>query len=205
MSIRWRFTMKSLHLTALAVALGVALVPSVASAKGPSEASIDGPGLSQTVPLSGDETGDALGEIIVSAGFVSAAFGQEPNLMRAERPRGELGPRYVITYVLPGPTGEDVLRQDVYPYAKPEPVTYTQPGQRFYGTEQTRGGWFVGLRGLKSTLVAAGLPARPPAGGDSSFPWPIVGTMTLLGALAAFAYGARIRRRQQPAGGPASA
>lgn len=192
--------MKRQLLTAIAVVLGLALVPSVATAKGPSEVSIEGPGLSEGIPLPGHE-------VVEVAGFFPGVFRQTPDPMLSERPRGSLGPKYVMTYALPGPNGEeDVLRQDVYPYAKAQPVSYMRPGQRFFMDQQTHGGWFVAKPTLKRTLVAAGLPVRPPAvGDDSSFPWPVVATTTLLVALAVFAYGARTRRRQHPAGGQAEA
>ena len=50
------------------------------------------------------------------------------------------GPRYTITYTMPGPRTSE-LRQDVYPYAKPNPVTDTAPGQRYFGSQRTVGGW----------------------------------------------------------------
>jgi hypothetical protein len=49
----------------------------------------------------------------------------------------------------------------VYPYAKPAPLTYMKPGQRFWNTEQAHGGWFRATAALKKVLVRAGLPARP--------------------------------------------
>lgn len=192
--------MKRLLVTPLAIVVGLALIPSVASAKGPSEASLAGPGLSGPVSLPGSEASGTLGKVVDGVGFFPAAFRQTPDPMLSKSPGGSLGPKYVITYAVPGPNNEhDVLRQDVYPYASPQPVSYMAPGQTFFGTESTRGGWFVASPELKGTLVDAGLPAQPPtAGGGSSFPWPVVATAAaLLAALLAVGFGARVRRRER--------
>jgi hypothetical protein len=151
-------------LLSLAAALvAAALVPGLALGKGASAATIRGPGLETPVRLGGSGepgSGAQLGRIAQSAGFFQAVFGQTPDPMRAHRPRGILGPRYRITYVMPGPSGDaGRIRQYVYPYAKPAPVTYMAPGQRFWTTEETRGGWFVASSTLRRQLVVAGLPA----------------------------------------------
>ena len=109
-----------------------------------------------------------------------------------------------MTYTLPGPNGvEDTLRQDVYPYAKPRPVSYMKPGQRVFMNQPTHGGWFVAAPSLKRMLVAAGLPESPPAGGAGDpFPWRVIALLAALGVLVVGALGVRLRRRSQPA--PAS-
>jgi hypothetical protein len=188
--------------------LAAALIPASALAKGASEATIAGPGLAKPIQLravGGSETAGPLADIAQAAGFFPGVFGQEPDPIALERPDGPLGPRYTITYVMPGPDNErSTLVQDVYPYAEPYPVTYTEPGQRFWTTERTHGGWFVARwEPLKDDLVAAGLPATPPAvgGGDGGgFPWiggAVAALATLVGAavLAAFL----VRRRPDPA------
>jgi hypothetical protein len=81
--------------------------------------------------------------------------------MLAAAPTTELGPRYTITYTLPGPTTRG-LRQDLYPYAAGGSVTYTKPGQPFFDGQRTRGGWYVAPARLKETLVALGLPPTAP-------------------------------------------
>jgi MYXO-CTERM domain-containing protein len=191
-------------LTALAALLTVACLTPVASAKGPSEASIEGPGLSGAVSLSGYEGSGTLGDFLQRGGFFPAVFARAHDPMQDTRPKGELGPKYVVTYVMPGPNNEeDVLLQDVYPYGQPEAVTYMEPGQLFWTTRETRGGWFVGGLGLTNTLVDAGLPASPPAtvGDEPSFPWTVVGPVAAgamllgLGALGVFL----VRRRPHPA------
>lgn len=192
-------------LAALTAVLVIACAPSLALAKGPSEATIDGPGLAEPVSIPFDsQSTAAFWRVVEDIGFFQSIFRQTPDLTLPERPRGTLGPRYVMTYTLPGPSGaEDVVRQDVYPYAKPRPVSYTEPGQSFYLDQETRGGWFVAKQSLKRRLIAAGLPETAPTGGeDGSFPWPTVALLAALAALVVAALGLRLRRRSQPA--PAS-
>ncbi len=192
-------------LTTLTALLVVACVPSPAHAKGPSEATIDGPGLAEAISIPSDsQASAAFWRLVEYTGFFPAVFRQTPDPMLSKRPHGSLGPRYVMTYTLPGPNGvDDALHQDVYPYAKPRPVSYTQPGQRFFMDQETHGGWFVAEPSLKRSLVTAGLPETPPASGDdASFPWPVVALLAALGALVVATLGVRLRRRSQPA--PAS-
>jgi hypothetical protein len=183
--------MKRVALIPFALVLLSALLPAVALGKGASQAEITGPGLADPIFL-----------IAEAAGFFAATFGQSPDPMLDSRPTGSLGPRYRITYLMPGPNNElDEIRQDLYPYAQPTPVSYTPPDQPFFGTEQTRGGWYVASTSfLKDALVQAGLPQNAPGGGNgSTFPWMVVGPlaalggMLLLGAVAVVV----IRRRPQ--------
>jgi hypothetical protein len=154
------------------VVAAIALVaPTSALAKGASEATITGPGLGAGIRLVGEGRpgGERLMQLAEDAGFFPSVFATSPNPMLSSQPRGELGPRYTIVYVMPGPTGSDLVRQDVYPYAMPSPVTHMDPGQSFYGGEKTVGGWYVAGTALKDDLVAVGLPATAPAnGGDEA-------------------------------------
>jgi hypothetical protein len=163
-------------------ALLLAVAP--ATAKGPSTASLTGPGLDHAIPIDGDGEsgpGTPLGSLVELGGFFGQVFAQFPDPTTRTRPTGDLGPRYRISYRVPGPNhGASTLVQDVYPYAE-TPVTHMRRYQRFWGANFTHGGWFVAGPGLKETLVAAGLPESPPAGGGGSFPW----SWTLGGALAA--------------------
>jgi hypothetical protein len=196
--------MKRLALIPFAIVLLSALLPTVALGKGASEAEIIGPGLANPISLAGEGQpgGERLMRIAEAAGFFAATFGQSPDPMLDGRPTGSLGPRYRITYVMPGPNNElDEIRQDLYPYAQPTPVSYTPPKQPFFGTEQTRGGWYAAPTSfLKDALVQAGLPQNAPTGGNgSTVPWMVVGPlaalggMLLLGAVAVVV----IRRRPQ--------
>ena len=192
--------MKRLVLVPFLIALFAVLVPTAALAKGASDAEIVGPGLDGPISLAGEDRrgGETLMRLAESAGFFPAVFVRSPDPMLDDRPAGDLGPKYTITYVMPGPNNQvDQLVQDVYPYATPDPVTYVEPGQPFFGTEQTRGGWFVATSLLKNQLVAAGLPQNPPtAVDDDGFPWTLTGGLVALAAaLAAGLIGAYVVRR----------
>ncbi|HEX3236904.1 MAG TPA: hypothetical protein VHQ99_00715 [Gaiellaceae bacterium] len=165
--------MRKLLLLATAETLAVLVATAPAAAKGPSIASLSGPGLDRAVPIKGEGEsgpGTPLGSLVELGGFFPQVFLQVPDPTRRARPAGNLGPRYRITYRVPGPHGTGTLVQDVYPYAN-TPVTYMSPDQRFWGVNRTHGGWFVAGPGLKVTLVAAGLPESPPAESDGSFLW----------------------------------
>ena len=200
--------MKAFLLVPFAVTVVALALPGASLAKGASEAKIEGPGLDNPISLAGENQpgGEQLMQLAETAGFFPAVFVRSPDPMLDERPASDLGPKYTITYVMPGPNNDvDQLVQDVYPYAKPDPVTYTAPGQPFFGTEQTRGGWFVATSLLEDQLVAAGLPQNPPTavddGGGTAFPWTFVGVLTAIGGVLGLAVLAalRIRRRPRPA------
>jgi len=187
-----------------AIAILGVFLPGTALGKGASEASITGPGLSKPISLAGEGQpgGEERMQIAQEAGFFPAVFAQSPNPMLDERPVGALGPKYTITYVMPGPNNEeDELVQDLYPYASPNAVSYVAPGQPFWTTEETRG-WFVATATLKDSLVASGLPRNAPVGaGPSDSPWRVVAPVLVLvvvGALGALA-AILIRRRPQTA------
>lgn len=192
---------KSLVLCILAA---LVTVPA-ATAKGPSAASIDGPGTGGGLSIggNGESGGTPLGNLTMNAGFFQTTFGQQPDVTSRERPKGELGPRYRIVYTVPGPDNRvDQIRQDVYPYATPNPVTYMEPGQPFFGTERTHGGWYVAPPALKATLVAAGLPASAPAtsAGGATFPAWSAGLIAFAAVLLLMLITAFVlRRRPRPA------
>jgi hypothetical protein len=145
------------------LALTALVVPGTALAKGPSEATITGPGLSKAIKLAGPESdGSPMMSFAEAAGFFPAAFGQSPTVTTPTRPKGNLGPKYSITYVVPGGTNVNFkIQQDLYPYAKPSAWTYMPKGQPIFDMT-TRGGWFTDAQ-LKTLLVAQGLPKAAPA------------------------------------------
>jgi len=149
---------------ALAAAVAALVIPAVASAKEPSQASISGPGFSKAIlPTIGTEWGETPLSLLTDlSGFFPSSVGQSPDPMLHGRPEGSLGPKYTIVWTVPGPPGPATrrVRQDLYPYARGASVTYTKPGQPiFEGT--TRGGWYRSPE-LKNTLVALGLPKVAP-------------------------------------------
>jgi hypothetical protein len=184
----------------LLLALATLVVPATALGKGPSAATMEGPGGGGGITFSGDEGSGPLGNLTQQSGWFAAVFGQEPNPMLATRPKGDLGPRYTVTYTVPTDMNRTVtIRQDIYPYASPGPVTYLAPGQPIFDL-QTRGGWFQAGPDLKETLVAAGLPESPVdvSSDDTSFPTTTVSLLAfallLVGATALL-----LRRRARPA------
>jgi hypothetical protein len=149
-------------LAAVAVAL---LLPAAAAAKGPSTATIAGPGLDHALEIKGDGEGGSatqLGILVEGGGFFAQVYDPTPRLTTKARPGGQLGPRYDVTYVVPGPNGDSTLKQDLYPYAATGPLTYMTPAQKFWGSQSTNGGWYRGSAQLTQMLVRAGLPATAP-------------------------------------------
>jgi hypothetical protein len=164
--------MRRLLVLATAGTLAALATIAPAAAKGPSAASLTGPGLDHAVPVKGQGemgAGTSLGALVQLGGFFPQMLAEVPDPTTRMRPTADLGPRYRVVYRVPGPNGISTTVQDVYPYAK-TPVTYMSSGQSFWGGQRTHGGWFVSGPALKATLVAAGLPESPPISGGS-FPW----------------------------------
>lgn len=195
--------MTRLGVLAAAAALAFAFTATSALAKGASEATITGPGLGDGITLAGEGQlgGERLMQLAEAAGFFPALFRTTPNPMRTARPAGELGPRYTVAYQLPGPDGHLAeLRQDLYPYAKPDPVTYVKSGEPYWATEETVGGWYIASSTLKEQLVALGLPRLPPTDdGASDLPWPALGAGALIVAPLAGVALFLLRTRPRPA------
>jgi hypothetical protein len=201
--------MRRLPVFALVVSAAL-VICSAALAKGATQATINGPGLDKAIVLKSDTGGDptfgsALGSLANETGFFPAVFNQQPDPMTPERPKGKLGPKYTVDYVMPGPYGTtSTIRQDVYPYATPYPLSYTKPGQVFWNTHRTHGGWFGAPRELRTTLVGLGLPKQPPAlgGGDGTgwLRWVAIAITIAAGlALVAALSVVVLRRRPRPA------
>ncbi|TML57973.1 MAG: hypothetical protein E6G22_14865 [Actinobacteria bacterium] len=201
--------MRNLLFIVFAAAVSVLVVASTAFAKGATQATINGPGLHKGgLVLRSDNGGDPssgsrLGELATAAGFFPAVFNQAPDPMLRVRPKGTLGPKYTVDYVMPGPNDtSSTIRQDLYPYAKPYALSYTKPGQPFWGRGQgTHGGWFLTTSAVRTTL---GLPAQPPAtstgDGTGWLRWvalaiTIAAGLALVGVLSLVA----LRRRPGPA------
>jgi hypothetical protein len=189
----------------VAVAIAALALPAPALGKGPSAATIDGPGTGGGISVGsngGPPDSGPLGALSTQSGLYLQMFGEDIGKAFISRPTGDLGPKYTVTYTVPGPNNETwKLRQDLYPYAEPAPVTYLAPGQQVYD-RQSHGGWYRAVPTFKETLVAAGLPstAAGAASGSSDFPTALVSVLTavLLFALAT-AFVIRRRSRTHPA------
>jgi hypothetical protein len=187
----------------LALAVATLCLPATALGKGANEAVLEGPGIGAIAFAGeGQSGGMQLSALAEQSGVYQAMFREEqlPDPMLASRPNGDLGPKYTITWTVPtSSTDADKIRQDVYPYAKPAPVTYMVPGQKAFD-RQTHGGWFQAGPGLKETLVSAGLPASAPRGsaGNSSFPT-TTASLVVFALLFVTATAVVVRRRTRPA------
>lgn len=134
-------------------------IPVLALAKGPTGATVQGPGTrSITIVGNGEDGGSSrLARLTMAAGFFPAVFGQTPDPMLRTRPKGTLGPKYTIVWRVPGPDGAvSRIRQVAYPYAKPVSLTYMRAAQPFWDGDSTYGGWFRADPLLRRLL---GLPA----------------------------------------------
>jgi LPXTG-motif cell wall-anchored protein len=186
----------------LVVALVALVVPAIAAAKEPSQASISGPGFSKTLKMTDIEhfSGSKLGELTEESGFFPSAVGQSPNPMLPGRPSGKLGPRYTIVWTVPGPPGNSThrVRQDLYPYARGGAVTYTKPGQPIFDMT-TVGGWYRNPL-LKGTLVGIGLAKRAPSGSaGNGTNYALLAGIGIPGALALAGAGFFVARRRRSA------
>ena len=148
-----------------AVALVTVLaVAAPAFAKGPTRATLSGPGLESAIAVTGEGeggTGTPLGTLVDSGGYFAQVFGETPNRTSRRPPAGTRGARYTVVYALPGPNNvTSRLVQYVYPYAKPAPLTYMPARQRFWDGQRTYGGWYRSTARLTRLLVRLGLPAQ---------------------------------------------
>lgn len=162
-----------------AIAITVALaVPALA--KGTTQASITGPGLARPVTVSvteGSEAlpgqGDALSSLADQTGLFTMLFGPNigdvympgrPSRLRTPPAAAALGPKYTVTYTVPGIApapgqASDQVRQYLYPRAAGGPVIYTLPGQQGFGQPLQITGWLRGTPQLTATLTRLGVPA----------------------------------------------
>jgi hypothetical protein len=186
----------------LTLALAALALPLAAAAKGPDAATLSGPGIDGSLPVTGageGGPGTPLGDLVQYGGFFPQMFGESPDPTTRARPAGELGPRYSVVYSVPGPNGRDAIRQDLYPYATPAPVSYIRPGISFWDGQRTHGGWYAADPALLGSLTKIGLPASPPAvGGSHVWRWTGVG-LAALAAVAALLLLLRRRPRPEPA------
>jgi hypothetical protein len=166
---------------ALAGGMSIAAAMTLATpafAKGPSQASITGPGLGRAVVVSGNgEPGEQgrLANLAEQTGLFTVMFGAgasisgpAPARLHTPPPTASLGPRYTLVYTVPGVPprpGQQFgrVRQDIYPRAPGGPLIYTPPGQQGFGGPLTVTGWLRGRPPLTHTLAQLGVPPPPGA------------------------------------------
>ncbi len=156
-----RVSMAKLRILPVALLVfGYALAPGAAHAKGAGAAEVTGPGLDEPIQIDNHNAEYRLSE---AAGLLTVMWPEEAAVVESRRPRGALGPRYVVTY--DWMVGQDAdlgylyepVRQRIYPFAPDGPVTYVPPGQRLRG-EPVGSGWYRAGPELRDLLVAAGVP-----------------------------------------------
>jgi hypothetical protein len=127
-----------------------------AQAKGPSGATLTGPGIGEPVELAMSWERDS---IVEDTGLMYALWAHEPDPMLDRAPAVSLGSRYAITWEVPGPDGRiDVVVQDFYPYADGGPLLYTEPGTAFTDGQRAHGGWYRAPNRLLTTVHDLGVP-----------------------------------------------
>jgi hypothetical protein len=211
----------------LAAGMSIAVAITLATpalAKGPSQARITGPGLAHAIVVTGSGEPGQLGRLSTLAeqtGLFTAMFGtnasvppQTPHQLRTAPPKASLGPRYTVSYTVPGVSprpGQQVgrIRQDLYPRAAAGPLVYTPPGQNGFGAGPLPvTGWLrassrlprtlaqIGIRpGTRAVLPPAAHPVAAQQPGSRALPWLIAVAAVIAAALLA---GTVLRLRRRP-------
>jgi hypothetical protein len=225
-------------LTSLAAGTAIAVTAAVATpalAKGATQASITGPGLARPVTISAQGEalpgqGDTLSTLAGQTGLFTALFGpgngtpDGPAPLRTPPAAASLGPKYTVTYTVPGVTpgpgqADGQIRQDLYPRAAGGPVIYTLPGQQGFGQPLQATGWLRGTPQLTATLTRLGVPAASlpaatgsaasvpaataraaaPKPGDTTAPAWLIATIASTVAIVIAGTALWLRRRPRPA------
>ncbi|HEY0637738.1 MAG TPA: hypothetical protein VGD67_08840 [Pseudonocardiaceae bacterium] len=167
--------------TAVLVLGGLVGVATPAWAKGPTVAVVEGAGFAARVESYERVSGmPGLGELLEHTGgavmFGDAGHGgggdgpggAGAGGLLAERPAGELGERFTVTYLM---ERDVVLAQELYPFAAGGPWTFTPAGQRsiFTGGAVPHG-WFRAPDALTGTVTALRTGTPAPAGDPASVP-----------------------------------
>jgi hypothetical protein len=228
--MRRRFIALTLLSAGMALA-ATAAVTTPALAKGATQASITGPGLARplTVSAQGEALpgeGDTLSTLAEQTGLFTVLFGSdsgtpdEPSALRTPPAAASLGPKYTVSYTVPGVTprpgqANGQIRQSLYPRAAGGPVIYTSPGQQGFGQPLQSSEWLRGTPRLIATLTRLGVPvgasrsptlrsaatapsAAPKPAGTASPAWMIAAIVSAVAV--AIAGTALWLRRRPPAG-----
>ncbi len=188
----------------MALTFGTSLTMTSALAKGsPTRVVIDGP--AARVVLHEDNSDSFV--LMKSSGFFLQVSCTRCQRLQQEPPEGTLGPAYRVTYTMA--FHHQRIRQVVYPFATPSPVSYMPPGQPYLYGMETTGGWIIREDGsLLREMLRLGIPASavsavsaPPTPNDPSS-LPFVGVVVAASLLVGLIW---LRRRHvAPAGQAAS-
>src|SRR5439155_23001129 len=100
--------MRRLLVLATLATLATLAATAPAAAKGPSTASITGPGLGHGLPIKGEGesgTGTPLGSLVQFRGLFPQVCAEIPDPTTRTQPTADLGPRYQAAYRVPRPRG----------------------------------------------------------------------------------------------------
>ncbi len=155
-----------------------------AAAKGPTAASIEGPGGgSAFFSGPGEGPGTPLGDLVERSGFFPAVWSQTPDPMLSDTPAdAELGPRWTVTWEMPSEDGVVHIVQELYPLATPQPLGYVAPGQDLGAAGMTTpGGWYLATAALGAAMTQLGLDLdeRAPTQIPAAVPWTLGGVAAL--------------------------
>lgn len=169
---------RRISVVAAVAGIAVLMMAGPAAAKGADQATITGPGISTPIVVGGEGepgSGEQLGQLGDASGLFVAMFGPGSDgamALSGTAPTGALGPRYELTYRVPGANPKpDTLKQDAYPLAAGGPVTFTLAGQPVLGTKTT-GGWYHAPDTFRPLLTALGVPGLTAAAATASRPQP---------------------------------
>jgi hypothetical protein len=172
--------------------------PASAKVESITEATISGPGLDGGLRIEAPDTEGLWKSGIDVAGGLDSTRADSVEALGLIP--ADLGSRYLVTFRFDG--GDDLIRQDLYPYAEGGPVTHTPPGQELTLGGPARGlkipmlaGWYQSSLGFFDYLVDHGLPGTnavaaiatrepvPDTASETAAPWG--GIVVILVGLAA--------------------
>jgi hypothetical protein len=150
----------ALVLAAVTVLVVVLAVP--AAAKGPTGATITGPGIDDPIVIEGfgeRGAGGNFSALVEAAGFWVLIGGVEalgPGEVLDGPPSGDLGPMYLVAWHL----GDDTAEAEVYLEASGGPVVHVVPDNIVEFGISAPGGWFAASSSLPDLLARYGVPVQ---------------------------------------------
>lgn len=130
----------------------VLLVGLPAGAKGPTSATITGPGVADEVILTGDEDPEVLRRLMDLTNLWVATHRPSVGV-----PNGSPGEPIVIEWSQMGPGADSVVRQEIYLHATEGPLIHTPSQTQLSGWGASVLGWFEAPGELTTLLPRAGV------------------------------------------------